>query len=258
MQQMAISYKWDKDWWGEYESRVNQSTMKIVTLTFCVKNTKRKNIARGLMDNFLKEPNVQEIVKIKADPGIVKRGRKPKEHKPFPNLIGNNLRITIEGQQSTIKIFKNGSVQVCGCPSFDCLRDIAKKIERFRASPIVVDVNTISVMVDFKDHVPLLREGKISCANLSNFMNNSAECSNWEKNDFHGQSRQTNLNVWYNDEQGKRHYAAIYPKGTARITTTNSGVAVRMFESLKSTMITMGHGLLQAQRQSNSIACGVE
>ena len=74
----------------------------------------------------------------------------------------------------------------------------------------------------------------MSLSQIGNELNltQPTEMGEWEDNSLHGQARQTNLNLWWRDATGNRHYASVYPRGTIRLTTTNIDIAIHMHKSL--------------------------
>jgi hypothetical protein len=133
-------------------------------------------------------------------------------------------------KQCTVKAFCNGSVQVLGCPSFQAMTTLSGIIERASGRAVTVDVNSVSVMKCLLADIGVT-EGRISCSMLSAFLN--ANYTDWEQSNFHEQARQTNLNLWYGDAAGRRHYAAVYPCGSMRITTTDARAVECMFDSVQ-------------------------
>ena len=99
-----------------------------------------------------------------------------------------------------------------------------------------VDVNNISLCHDFQKTlnsiIPIGR--RIALSHLGTAINSVPDDDHggWETSSFHSQSRQTNLNLWWQDQTGRRHYASVYPRGTLRITTTDIDMALHMDASI--------------------------
>jgi hypothetical protein len=231
MQTMALEPEhWIKPWWGEHAAKLAASELSMLTMTFCVKPLQSTD--EGFVGRLRAHPLVSMPEEPKAPKS--KRGRKRKQRKPFPNLICT-LKVAAPDKSVTLKMFKNSSIQVCGCRSWTSMLLVCRLIERLYQDGNFIktaDVNNVSLYYDITKAYPsYIPPGmRISLSQLSEFMNKAQpdELGEWEEAGFHDQTRQTNLNLWWQDMTGRRHYASVYPRGSIRITTTDIQMAVHM------------------------------
>jgi len=226
---------WVQAWWTGHKRRLELSPLKMMTMTFCIKPTRQ--VSSKFVARLKALPNVSVPVIPKVDEKP-RRGRKRKVRKAFPNL-NSTLKIDQCGHITTLKIFKNSSMQACGCKSWDQMIALCRLNEdklADEASILSVDVNNITLYYDITERFPeYIPDGtRLSLSQVSAEINivSSSEFGEWEECDFHKQARQTNLNLWWCDMQGKRHYASVYPRGTIRLTTVSIDIALCMYKSL--------------------------
>ena len=244
MGKCSIEHKkraWVQSEWDSFENKIGTRKMHIVTMTFCIRpsgdHAKARSKTTLLYREILKLPGAKVMQPIQTtESDIVKRGRKRKVRQVFPNLAGENIRVMIDDKyKCTFKVFTNGSIQVCGCPSFSVMKVICDAVEEMSISVfkqgITVSINNISMMCDLTEIIPgLLPNGqKLSCYGLSRHLN--LESDEWDESNFHSQQRQTNLNLWYN-RGNKKYYASVYPKGCLRITSSDADVTCDMVDSI--------------------------
>ena len=230
---------WVKQWWGEYQRKLDASPLRVMTMTFCIKPT------RGILMPFIARLKALPFVTVPAavvasEDQKPRRGRKRKIKKPFPNLTAT-LKISLPEGVVTLKMFKNSSMQACGCKSWNQMMMMCRIIEeRLDDGCLIrsVDVNNSSLCDNILwQHPEYIPEGqRMSLSQISDELNltKPTEMGEWEENSLHGQARQTNLNLWWRDTIGGRHYASVYPRGTIRLTTTNIDMAIHMHASLVS------------------------
>ena len=225
---------WKHPWWFEHAEKLRESDLNILTMTFCIKPS--KPVDSSYISRLRSLPSVSAIEPDQT-PTKGKRGRKRKIRKPFPNLSGS-FKVTSEHGKVTFKVFKNSSMQACGCHSWDQMISLCRLVERLLLdgnSIKTVDVNNISLCHDFQKTLDIIPSGRrIALSHLGTAINASAadDYGRWETSSFHAQSRQTNLNLWWHDASGRRHYASVYPRGTLRITTTDIDMALHMNASI--------------------------
>ena len=235
---------WVQGWWAEHQKRLETSPLKMMTMTFCIKPT--RPVSSKFVARMKALPNVSIPVVPDVD-GPPRRGRKRRPRKAFPNL-NSTLKIDQSGHNTTLKVFKNSSMQACGCKSWDQMLALCRlNEEKFadEASILSVDVNNITLYYNITERFPeyIPNGTRLSLSQISTEINLVPVCEygEWEECDFHKQARQTNLNLWWCDMQGKRHYASVYPRGTMRLTTVSIDIALYMYESLM-TVFSKLHG----------------
>ena len=199
-------------------------------MTFCIK-IPRQNISAKLLKLILASNMFSLRTKSKRK-GINKSNS-------FPNVLGT-FDVSIRSNRSTMKLFKNGSLQFSGCRSFTQLFESCDIVQSLAQCTMTMDINNISLITNVNEILPkfILPGRRIACANLSSELN---KLDNWAHSDFHNQTRQTNLNLWYICKSG-RYYASVYPKGNIRITSKNADVAKKMLNSILECLVVMKDG----------------
>lgn len=223
----AAKVCWDTDNYRYFRKEIDESPLRILTMTFCIKMP-RQNISAKLL-NLIRASNMFALRTKSKRRGINKSTA-------FPNVLGT-FDVSIRNNRSTMKLFKNGSLQFSGCRSFDHLFENCDVVQSLSGCNMKMDINNISLITNINEILPkfVLPGYRIACANLSSELN---KLQNWAHSDFHNQTRQTNLNLWYICKSG-RYYASVYPRGNIRITSKNADVAKKMLSSILECLIAM-------------------
>lgn len=188
----------------------------------------RKNVTQSMAQSSRKQKctdtraDIEFVKDIATDIGTEKCvTKKVKE----VNLFGAFV-VTHNNNSATVKFYRNGNIQICGCKSANWVNDFVHFLGTITTKELV-SLNRINTILIGK--IRMSDDDVLNCAEISKFLNRTT--NKWELSDFHGQSCTRSLQLFYNN--GKRTYAGVHTNGSVRIITSDAELAVEMFDSIQ-------------------------
>lgn len=246
---------------GHFECALKKSKLRVVSMSLCAKLPKEA-ISAEFIAAIHNSPvfktvhkSYSKVLKQTSSKGVQKaRSKKGAQHKqkhlPVNKEVGADIACDMETQgvekkrkvkeanlfgafivthnnsSATVKFYRNGNIQICGCKTACWVNDFVHMLSTFTTKALV-SLNRINTILIGK--IKISDDDVLNCAEISKFLNRTT--NQWELSDFHGQSCMRSLQLFYNN--GKRTYAGVHTNGSVRIITSNADLAVEMFDSIQ-------------------------